>query len=564
MTLNTMNDFSESNPSMSTEGFAGRRGRMNPDKLPDDHFIDWLAEAKQLYHSELPPFVEENQGSNTAGLRKPVTLRATDDQQPGVPVEAEIICWSWSPQWTFHTIDVGGRRLIVKGNAADRYCSYRSWLGPIRGFSYQPVAFGPYQKGAEDSRLDLRTQHANIPYFEPSAKPDSRAQQTSQYAPQPEWQPSSFSPINSLTPSSARPAISDSEYLGRQHRAQGQQHYIHNETMAQAASPSIKESPRPIKAKYRNIQILPAPAHHDSQPSAQAKNERELSSGPKHDVSSPKGLDDSLDGPGDFVQASPSRGPLNEGPEIKNHSLTSKLDENSATGTQRVHHTPAELNDEKRISIQPHRDNADTPTIHSPQHQVHTPADFNHPARPTKRRREASTSNPTNPTSPQPSTATRCSQSTRSSPRPTPSTSSQTHSRPSTPTTSSTPHSTIPPPSSSSPTPLTPDRQSRTTLFIAIPLSSDTVPLKLRSCMTLSSFFASVLAISAIPGAGQDVVSGIRATFDWKQERDVDRAILLKREFPDTFEVFLEIVDGAPCWGTAGGRCGVGVEVVLL
>ena len=59
-------------------------------------------------------------------------------------------------------------------------------------------------------------------------------------------------------------------------------------------------------------------------------------------------------------------------------------------------------------------------------------------------------------------------------------------------------------------------------------------------------------------------MSGIRATFDWKQERDVDRAILLKREFPDTFEVFLEIVDGAPCWGTAGGRCGVGVEVVLV
>lgn len=61
-------------------------------------------------------------------------------------------------------------------------------------------------------------------------------------------------------------------------------------------------------------------------------------------------------------------------------------------------------------------------------------------------------------------------------------------------------------------------------------------------------------------------MSGIRATFGWKGEGDVDRAILLKREVPDTWEVFLEIVDAAPCWGRegAGGRCGVGVEVVLV
>lgn len=81
--------------------------------------------------------------------------------------------------------------------------------------------------------------------------------------------------------------------------------------------------------------------------------------------------------------------------------------------------------------------------------------------------------------------------------------------------------------------------------------------------MTLSSFFTSVLAICAQPG--QDAVSGIRATFDWKLDKDFDRTILLKQDFPDTFEVFLEIVDGAPCWGEpGGGRCGVGVEVVLV
>lgn len=80
--------------------------------------------------------------------------------------------------------------------------------------------------------------------------------------------------------------------------------------------------------------------------------------------------------------------------------------------------------------------------------------------------------------------------------------------------------------------------------------------------MSLPSLFAAVLAIC--PHPGQDAVSGIRATFDWKREGEVDRAILLKRDLEDTFEVLLEIVDGAPCWREEGGRCGVAVEVVLV
>ena len=116
-------------PDRPMEGFVMRRTRPNPDRLHDDHFIDWLPEAKQLYQIERPPFVEKNQGSSRAGLRKNVTLRVTDDQQQGLPVEAELICWSWSPQYTFFTIDIGGRRLIVKGNSSDRYCSVSLLFG---------------------------------------------------------------------------------------------------------------------------------------------------------------------------------------------------------------------------------------------------------------------------------------------------------------------------------------------------------------------------------------------------------------------------------------------------
>ena len=65
--------------------------RPDPDRLPNDHFIEWLAEAKQLYHHELPPFAKKNQGSTRAGLRKPVTLQVTDDQPQGQYMGAEVI-----------------------------------------------------------------------------------------------------------------------------------------------------------------------------------------------------------------------------------------------------------------------------------------------------------------------------------------------------------------------------------------------------------------------------------------------------------------------------------------
>ena len=542
-----------------------RRTRPNPDRLPDDHFIDWLAEAKQLYHHELPPFVEKNQGSNRAGLRKNVTLRVADDQQHGLPVEAEMICWSWSPYYTFCTIDVGGRRLIVKGNSSDRYCSYRSWLGPEKGFSYQPVAFGPWQKDSEDSKgsdIDLKAQHAihvetlaNTPCPASSAKLDGRAQQIStkiQYSPQPDWRSSKYSPAHPLTPSSPRSVKLGPEPTARQQYAQVQQHHVDTRNTAQVASPSLKDSPRPTEADSRDVQVSPRTAKSYSQHFSWAPIERAPSSGPRHDASSPKRRGDhSPNGSCDFTQVSPSLDLSKTCPEKQEkNGLASKFTEDSVLGAGRQQRAPAEHTDEGTIT---YGSSADTLAAHGLQFQGQGPTEPTPPTRPTKRRRQLSIINPLNPISTHRSAAMR-SPSVRSSPRPSPSTSSRDPSRFSTPT------SLNPQPTDSS-SPLAPHKQSRTTLFIAIPLSTDTVPIKLRSCMTLSSFFTSVLAISAQPA--RDVVSGIRATFDWKRDRDVGRAILLKRDFPDTFEVFLEIIDGAPCWGVEGGRCGVAVEVVL-
>lgn len=105
-------------------------------------------------------------------------------------------------------------------------------------------------------------------------------------------------------------------------------------------------------------------------------------------------------------------------------------------------------------------------------------------------------------------------------------------------------------------------KQKNTALWISIPSSSDAVPLKLRSCMTISSLFDSALTICGLADQ-QAKVSGLRTRFGWKQNVDLNKFLMLKREFPDSFEIFLEIINNLPCWGNEDGHCVVTVEVVL-
>ena len=80
--------------------------------------------------------------------------------------------------------------------------------------------------------------------------------------------------------------------------------------------------------------------------------------------------------------------------------------------------------------------------------------------------------------------------------------------------------------------------------------------------MKMESLFNSVTAICRNEKSKVDRVSGLRATFDWKAECEAEKAIVVKREYPDSFEILLEIVDEAPCWEQNGGRCGIPIEVV--
>lgn len=96
-----------------------------------------------------------------------------------------------------------------------------------------------------------------------------------------------------------------------------------------------------------------------------------------------------------------------------------------------------------------------------------------------------------------------------------------------------------------------------TILRVYLPPQKDCVPLRLRSCMTISSFFESALGAFEIEDQ-VDKVAALRVTFEghaqWTQ--------LIKRGIPDSFEIFLDIVNGLPNL-EGGGSSQVKVEIMM-
>ena len=111
---------------------------------------------------------------------------------------------------------------------------------------------------------------------------------------------------------------------------------------------------------------------------------------------------------------------------------------------------------------------------------------------------------------------------------------------------------------------ITLEQQKRTILRVSL-LSGSTgyVPLRLRSCMSLSAFFTSVSTASGLSGDGGSAIANIiSATFDWKAETDIDRMIHIRRDLEDSFDIFLRTVAEDPIWEQEGSKCGIAVAVV--
>ena len=110
---------------------------------------------------------------------------------------------------------------------------------------------------------------------------------------------------------------------------------------------------------------------------------------------------------------------------------------------------------------------------------------------------------------------------------------------------------------------LSPYKQAHTTLRIAlVPYPLKSAIHRLRSCMTIDTFFSTVIGISGYKG-DKDRIFGITATFDCKSDEDPDKSMVVREGWQDSFDVFLETVDGAECWTEEGGKCGVAVNLLL-
>ena len=101
------------------------------------------------------------------------------------------------------------------------------------------------------------------------------------------------------------------------------------------------------------------------------------------------------------------------------------------------------------------------------------------------------------------------------------------------------------------------DKVTRTTLLVSHSLSPDDfIPLSLRSCMTIKTFFTSILDAADIK---ESDLERVKVSFGWMP----GKKLVMKQSLADIFfEEFLRTIDEAPCWDE-GKRCKVDVEVFV-
>lgn len=104
-------------------------------------------------------------------------------------------------------------------------------------------------------------------------------------------------------------------------------------------------------------------------------------------------------------------------------------------------------------------------------------------------------------------------------------------------------------------------KQEKTTLWFFLPPSEDCVPLRLRSCTEMSALFASAIKAFDLESEAHKVQT-LRATFPDVKEGHPAPNLLIKKGMPDTFQIFLEVVDGLSGW-EEGGNCAIRVDILM-
>lgn len=121
--------------------FKGPAGQ-NPDitRLPPEHEIQLIDEAREYYTSELPIFLIDSKSRQKSTVSN--ACLALEGQTGAYGERVSVTTRSWCDQNFYQTIDLNKQRIIVKMfKGGPKGCFYRRWLGVIDGFEKQPIAF---------------------------------------------------------------------------------------------------------------------------------------------------------------------------------------------------------------------------------------------------------------------------------------------------------------------------------------------------------------------------------------------------------------------------------------
>ena len=429
--------------------------------LPDDHPIEWLAEARNIYQYSLPPFVTKQK----QGVRRMVELPLAEGQQ--YPGSVEVVYRSWDAEHTFASIDKGVQRFIVKvfrGGATP----YRPWLGPQTGFSETALAFA--KQGPRGSRSWAATQDRRL------ALPKGWALEED------DENDEEYNPGNrrKSTQGQGRPKP-NYELNGEEEEVDEDQYREEAEQLSasrQTERPSLDgDYAAPDPTEKRRAQS----ERSDTRPPSKLINAL------KKSLRLPKGQDA-------FAR------PVGRPKQIKRRSIGGQGASTDSKAPKRKTHQAVFSSD------------SENPV---PQKK----------AKGTKAMHRSLSTNSANLKS-----------LVQSSQYDDPPLETQT---------------------------LSPYKQAHTTLRIALfPYPQQSAVQRIRSCMTIATFFSTVIGVSGYKG-DRDRIFGITATFDCKPDDDPERNMVIRGEWQDSFDIFLETIDGAESWTEDGGKCSLSVGLLL-
>lgn len=426
--------------------------------LPDDHPVEWLAKAREIYQHSLPPFVTKQK----LGVRRMVELPLAPGQQDAGKIQ--VVYRSWDALHTFASIDKDGQRFIVKvfrGGATP----YRPWLGPQTGFSEKALAYS--KQGPRGPKAVAATQGKRLSLPKGWAFKEDEED--------------------------------DDEY-----------------------SPGIRRKSVNVRDQQRvNYDLNDEEAELDENPDQ--GDSYQIVGNLQSGRSSMEEDDGGADPPGDRradSHVSSTRPPSKLINAVKK-SLRLPKNQDESSRTKQI----------KRRSIGGQGITKDAGVKKRGSHKVDFSSDSENPA-PHKRAKGAKDI-PHRSLSTNSENLKHVSQTSDNDPRPL---EAQT---------------------------LSPYKQAHTTLRIAlVPYPQQVAIQRIRSCMTITTFFSTVIGVSGYKG-DRERIFGITATFDSKSDDDADRSMVIREEWQDSFDIFLETVDGAESWTEDGGKCGVSVGLLL-